>query len=176
MSPFQIIFLIVAGLTLASAGMVVTARRMMHAALWLVLTLLGVAVLFATLEASFFTAVQVVVYIGAIAILIIFAVMLTRLNLQEDEPGVNRFAWLAGLVSLLIFAGLVAVLSLWTGFNTVRPTFAGEDIIALGKAMVSANGYAIPFEVASVLLIGALIGAIYVAGEPRKPASKPESK
>lgn len=83
MTPIQIIFLIVALLTLGASVMVVSARRMMHAALWLILTLLGVAVMFATLESGFFTIVQVVVYIGAIAILILFAVMLTRRDLQE---------------------------------------------------------------------------------------------
>ena len=169
MTPLQIIFLVVAALTLGSAGMVVSARRMMHAALWLVLTLLGVAILFATLETGFFTVVQVVVYIGAIAILIIFAVMLTRRDAQQEEDQqVNRFAWLAGLAAAAVFGGLVAALSVWQQFNASRPSFAGEDIAALGRALVSPDGFVIPFEVASVLLIGALIGALYVAGEQRK--------
>ena len=168
MSAFQIIFILAALLTLGSGVMVVSARRMMHAALWLVLTLLGVAILFATLESGFFTVVQVVVYIGAIAILIIFAVMLTRRDLQEEGPTVNRFALLAALASLALFMALVGVLNLWPGFTTARPAFAGEDIAALGAAMVSPNGFVMPFEVASVLLIGALIGAIYVAGDTRK--------
>ena len=168
MTPFQIIFLLVALLTLGCAVMVVSARRMMHAALWLVLTLLGVAVTFATLESGFFTVVQVVVYIGAIAILIIFAVMLTRRELGEEGSSVNRFAWIAALAALAAFAGLVGILRLWPGFSALAPAFSGEDIGALGSALVSPDGYVIPFEVASVLLIGALIGAIYVAGEQHK--------
>lgn len=168
MTPLQIVFLIIAGVTLASAVMVVSARRMMHAALWLVLTLFGVAALFATLESGFFTIVQVVIYVGAIAILIIFAVMLTRRNVQEENVPANRFAWLAAIGAAGLFAGLVFVLSGWQNFSAVRPEIAGENIAELGQALVSPDGFVIPFEVASVMLIGALIGAIYVAGEKKK--------
>lgn len=168
MTPLQIVFLVMAALTLVSAGMVVSARRMLHAALWLVLTLLGVAVLFATLESSFFTVVQVVIYVGAIAILIIFAVMLTRHEAQEETSGMNRFAWLSGIGAAAVFAGLVGALSVWDKFGAARPEFAGEDLAQLGTALVSPEQFVLPFEVASILLIGALIGAIYVAGERRK--------
>jgi len=78
MSGEQIFFLIVAAATLIFALRVVTTGNLVHAALWLVATLSGVAVVFALLQASFLAVVQVVVYIGAIAILFIFAVMLTR--------------------------------------------------------------------------------------------------
>jgi len=168
MTPLQIVFLVVAALTLVSAGMVVSARRMLHAALWLVLTLLGVAVLFATLESSFFTVVQVVIYVGAIAILIIFAIMLTRREASDEGPRLNRYAWLAGVAATLVYGGLFWALSGWQHFNAARPEFAGEDVAELGKALVSPDAFVLPFEVASVMLIGALIGAIYVAGEHRK--------
>ena len=75
MTPDQIVFLIVALVTLFSGLMVVTTRNLVHAALWLVATLFGVAITYALLNASFLAVVQVVVYIGAIAILFIFAVM-----------------------------------------------------------------------------------------------------
>ena len=78
MSAQQFFFLVTAAVILVSAVMTVITRKMMHSALWFVLALLGVAVIFALLEASFFAVVQVLVYVGAIAILIIFAVMLTR--------------------------------------------------------------------------------------------------
>ncbi len=173
MTPLQIIFVVAALLTLASAVMVVSAKRMMHAALWLVLALLGVAVTFATLESGFFTVVQVLIYIGAIAILIIFAVMLTRRedtrrDPQDADTGVNRNAWWAVAAGVLVFAGTVAALSTWQSFGALRPDGAVEDITALGLALVSPDAYLIPFEVASVLLIGALIGAIYVAGDQQK--------
>jgi NADH-quinone oxidoreductase subunit J len=77
MTALQIIFLITAVVTLGSALMVVTSRNLIHSALWLILSLFGVAVLYVVLNASFLAVAQVVIYIGAIAILIIFAVMMT---------------------------------------------------------------------------------------------------
>jgi NADH-quinone oxidoreductase subunit J len=174
MTPLQIVFLMLALATLISAVMVVSARRIMHAALWLVLTLFGVAALFATLESGFFTVVQLVVYVGAIAILIIFAVMLTRRDQQDARQQNNRSAWLAALVALGVVGGLVAALAGWQNFSAPRGALAtdaaseGARIVQLGTALVSPDAYAIPFEVASVLLIGALIGAIYVAAEQKK--------
>ncbi len=171
MTPLQIVFLIVAAATLISAVMVVSVRRVMHAALWLILTLFGVAVLFVTLETGFFAVVQVVVYIGAIAILIIFAVMLTRRDMQEPGRQNNRQAWLSALVALGVAGGLIGALSGWQLFSAARPALAAQNIdnvAALGNALVSPNAFAIPFEVASVLLIGALVGAIYVANEQRR--------
>lgn len=171
MTPFQIVFLIIAAATLISALMVVTARRVMHSALWLVLTLLGVAAMFVTLETGFFAVVQVIIYIGAIAILIIFALMLTRRDMLDSTHQTNQYAWLSVLVSLGVAGGLIGALNKWQSFMTVRsPLDAAnmDNVAALGKALVSPDGFAIPFEVASILLIGALIGAIYVANDQRK--------
>jgi NADH-quinone oxidoreductase subunit J len=171
MTPLQIVFLLVAAATLISALMVVSVRRMMHAALWLILTLFGVAVLFATLENGFFTVIQVIVYIGAIAILIIFAVMLTRPNEQSRGLQINRMTVISGLASLCVAGGLIFTLSGWQAFASARPPLAAENVdnvVALGQALVSPDAYALPFEVASILLVGALVGAIYVANEQRK--------
>jgi NADH-quinone oxidoreductase subunit J len=167
MSVSQIIFLITAVLTLGGAVMVVTARNLVHAALWLIWTLFGVAVLFVLLNAGFFAVVQVVIYIGAIAILMIFAIMLTRRVMQDTGPQYNRGWWLAALVSLVIFAGLAWMFSSWTGFSTPLPDFpTGVDPLRdLGQSLVSPNAYVVPFELASVLLLAALIGAIAVAWE-----------
>lgn len=170
MTPLQIVFLLVAAATLISALMVVSVRRMMHAALWLILTLFGVAVLFATLENGFFTVIQVIVYIGAIAILIIFAVMLTRRDEQDRGLEVNRMTIISGLASLCVAGGLIFTLNGWQAFTSARPPLAPENVdnvAALGQALVSPDAYALPFEVASILLIGALVGAIYVANEQR---------
>jgi NADH-quinone oxidoreductase subunit J len=160
----QIFFLIVAAITLISAIMVVTVRRMMHAALWLVLSLFGVALLFAMLEASFFAVVQVLVYIGAIAILIIFAVMLTR-RIMDDQGSQTNKGWWVALVSVLaIFVGLSAVMFSWPRLQAgpgVRP--ADSILTEFGTALVNPSQFAVPFEVASVLLLAALVGSIYVA-------------
>jgi NADH-quinone oxidoreductase subunit J len=165
MTPVQLTFMLAAVITLGSALMVVSARNILHAALWLVGSLFGVAMLFALLQANFFAVVQVVVYIGAIAILVIFAVMLTRRVMQDSGAQMIRFWWLAALLSAAVFAGLVYLLSSWSGFWNLPPTLANADepLVQLGLALVSPNAYMVPFEVASVLLLAALIGAIYVA-------------
>ena len=166
MSAAQVIFIVVSAVTLFSAVMVVSVRRMMHAALWLIVTLLGVAVLFVLLQAGFFAVVQVLIYIGAISILIIFAVMLTRQIMSEKAPQLNR-GWVAGLLAA---GGLMTVLAfVFRDFPGSVATSMGDpgagDVVALGKALADPNGFAIPFELASILLVAALIGTIYIAME-----------
>jgi NADH-quinone oxidoreductase subunit J len=165
MTALQIIFLVTAGVILASAVMVVTTRNMIHAALWLIVTLFGAAVLFALLDAGFIAVVQVVIYIGAIAILFIFAVMLTRRTLLDKGPQLNSGWRLSALVAALTFGGLFFLLSGWNGFSAHAPDLSsGTDAVQLlGKALVSPDAYVLPFEVASVLLLAALVGAVYVA-------------
>lgn len=165
MTAEQIIFLVVAFFTLGSGFMVVTTRNLIHAALWLVATLFGVAVVFALLDAGFLAVVQVVVYIGAIAILFIFAVMLTRKDMRDQGPQMNRNWWFGALLSVITFGGLYFLLQGWTGLSkTVSEIPSGFDAVGeLGNALVSPNAYVLPFEVASVLLVAALVGAVYVA-------------
>jgi NADH-quinone oxidoreductase subunit J len=160
-----ILFLITAVVILGSAVMVVTARNLVHAALWLVSALFGVAVLYAILNAGFIAVVQVVIYIGAIAILFIFAVMLTRREMRDHGPGLNKNWWASALISLLTFGGLVALLSNWGGFSMASPAIpSGFDAVgALGNALISPDAFVLPFEVASVLLVAALVGAVYIA-------------
>lgn len=162
--PIQILFLIVAAVTLVSAVMVVTVRRMMHAALWLVLSLFGVALLFAMLDAGFYAVIQLIVYIGAIAILVIFAVMLTR-RVMDDEEGQNTKNWWVGLIAgVIIFGGIVAAALPWVRLQVGPGMPPGDSLLMdFGLALISPQKYAIPFEVSSVLLLAAVIGAIYVA-------------
>ena len=165
MSGEQIIFLLVALFTLGSGFMVVTTRNLVHAALWLVSTLFGVAVTYALLNAPFLAVVQVVVYIGAIAILFIFAVMLTRKDMRDQGPQMNRNWWFGALLSVLTFVGLFFLLQGWNGLSKTAADipFGFDSISELGNALVSPNAYVLPFEVASVLLVAALVGAVYVA-------------
>ncbi|HRK87973.1 MAG TPA: NADH-quinone oxidoreductase subunit J [Anaerolineales bacterium] len=169
MTAQQIIFMIVAAYTIGSGLMVVTTRNLVHAALWLVSTLFGVAVAYALLNANFIAVVQVVVYIGAIAILFIFAVMLTRKDMRDSGPQMNKNWWAGALVAVLVFAGLTFLLSGWSGFrNTAAELPAEFDAIGLlGEALTSPEAFVLPFEVASVLLLAALVGAVYVAFNPR---------
>ncbi len=165
MDASQVIFILSAALIIASALMVVTTRNLIHAALWLVSTLFGVAVMFTLLEASFLAVVQVVVYIGAIAIMFIFAVMLTRKELRDQGPQVNASWPIAAMFSALTLGGLFALLTKWPGFNTPLAEIpAGTDTLTeLGKALTTPEAFVLPFEVASVLLLAALIGSVYVA-------------
>jgi NADH-quinone oxidoreductase subunit J len=167
MTPVQIIFLVTAALTLGSALLVVTSRNMIHAALWLVVSLFGIAVLYVLLEAGFLAVVQVVVYIGAIAILMIFAIMLTRKIVNETTPRFNaNWGW-ALLVGIVMFAGLAFILVSWPGIHTPLATLPrnADPLRELGVALVSPEAYVLPFEVASILLLAAMIGAIVVAWE-----------
>jgi len=169
-----ILFLITAVVILASAVMVVSTRNLVHAALWLVASLFGVAMLYAELNAGFIAVVQVVVYIGAIAILFIFAVMLTRREMRDRGPGLNKNWWTSALVSLLIFGGLTLLLSSWSGFSQASADFpSGFDAVsALGDALISPDAFVLPFEVASILLVAALVGAVYIAYNPRNGDNK----
>ena len=165
MTAQQIIFLIVAFFTLGSGLMVVTTRHLIHAALWLIAALFGVAVIFALLDAGFLAVVQVVVYIGAIAILFIFAVMLTRRELRDEGPQMNRNWWFGAVISVVAFIGLYFLLQGWNGLSkTAADMPSGFDAVGeLGNALISPDAYVLPFEVASVLLVAALVGAVYVA-------------
>lgn len=165
MTPLQIFFVLVAAATLGAAFMVVTARNLIHSALWLVVALFGIAVFYVLLHAGFLAVAQVVIYIGAIAILMIFAIMLTRHLAVETGPTVNaNWGWAAAL-SALIFFGLVWMLSNWPNFFTQEVALPAtvDPLRQLGEALVSPNAYVLPFELASVLLLAALIGAIIVA-------------
>ena len=165
MTVAQIIFLLTAAVILGSAVMVVTTKNLVHAALWLIVALFSAAVLFATLNAGFIAVVQVVVYIGAIAIMFIFAVMLTRRTMSETGPGLNSGWWLSVVIAMLTFGGLVWLLQGWSGFAMELPAMpSGLDAVqTLAKALVSPDAYVLPFEVASVLLLAALVGAVYIA-------------
>ena len=166
MDATQIIFIATAALIVASALMVVTSRNLVHAALWLIAALFGVAVLFVLLEAGFLAVVQVVVYIGAIAIMFIFAVMLTRKDMRDQGPQVNAGWPIALGLSVFSFVGLGFLLQ---GFGYTLDHLPGllppnlDPLLALGNALVSPQAFVLPFEVASVLLLAALVGSVYVA-------------
>jgi len=168
----QIIFLIVATATLISALMVVTTRNLVHGALWLIVALFGVAVVFVLLEAGFIAVVQVVLFIGAIAILIIFAMMLTRRALS-DEPHQTNSQWpISALVAAASFVALTGLTSFlpdwqWPSLAASDSAQLSGNLQQLGYALVQPNQFALPFQVASVLLIVALIGAVAVAGEKK---------
>ena len=167
MTILQFAFILIAAATLGASLMVVITRNLVHAVLWLVVSLFGVAIVFALLQAGFLAVVQVVIYIGAIAILLIFAVMLTRKIAQDSGPRFNEnWIWAVG-IAVVIFVALVWALVSWPGASIQQVPLSErfDPLVELGVALVSPTGYALPFEMASVLLLAALIGAIVVAWE-----------
>jgi len=174
-TPLQIVFIFVSLVTIISAIFVVSLRKIFHAALWLIVTLMGVAIIFALLEASFFAAVQILVYIGAIAIILIFAIMLTRNIMSDEEIQINR-SW--GIVLILVLLFLVIFISQLSSneifTTTLMPlAFQGqENISSLGEGLLNPAGYALPFELASLLLLGALVGGVYIAMDKRGGETK----
>ncbi len=164
MDASQVIFFLSAALILVSAVLVVTVRNLVHAALWLIATLFGVAMLYVLLEAGFLAVIQIVVYIGAIAILFIFAVMLTRRD-QLSQTSQTNANWPVALgVSALALVGIAFIVR---GFifspDRIPAPVPDNTLELLGQALISPNLFVLPFEVASVLLLAALIGAVYVA-------------
>lgn len=161
----QIIFIVVAAATLGSALMVVLTRNLVHSALWLVAALFGIAVFYVLLQAGFLAVAQVVIYIGAIAILMIFTIMLTRRVATETGPQVN-INWPWSLLLAVVFFGVVAwVLSGWSGFYSQTPALppTADPLVELGQALVDPDGFVLPFELVSVLLLAALIGSVMIA-------------
>ncbi len=166
MTGMQIFFIFFAIIILGSAVKVVTERNLLYAALWLVLSLLGVAALYMMLDAGFLAMVQVVVYVGAIAVLFIFVVMLVR---RDKDTGSQLNAnWGAGaLIALAVFGMLSWIMRGFGGFNATAADIPADfdALTALGQALVLPSAYLLPFEVASVLLLAALVGAVYLAAK-----------
>lgn len=157
-----VVFVILSLVTLGAALAVVTSKNLFHSALFLILSFVGVASLYVLLEAPFLAAVQVLVYVGAIAILIVFAIMLTRRLMAEDLVQRNaQWGWSAlGAVLLFVALGVILFQVNWPVVEAAVPK---ETISALGQDLM--GRYLVPFEVASVLLLVALVGSIIIARE-----------
>lgn len=165
----QITFVIVAIIILVAGVMVVTVKNIIHAALWLISSFFGVGMLYLLLEAEFIAVAQVLIYVGAISVLMLFAIMLTRHVTGEGERQLYKRWWTALLVSALLFGGVLAPTMLTYEWDTVLPVAETDITLAgpvdLGKAFM--GQYFIPFQMAAILLLVALTGAIVVAYEER---------
>ena len=163
-TPVTLIFAVMAVFALGGGVGVVTSRNLIHAALYLVLALFGIAGLFVLLEAPFLAAVQILVYVGAIAVLITITVMVTR-RVMGVEDTTNRQWPVAAVAAVLVLATLGFVLmNQFAGLSPVAEVPA-NNTEAIGLAFANPQAFLLPFEVASVLLLAALIGAIVVARE-----------
>lgn len=156
----NIAFGLIAFAMAVGAVRVVTTKNVVHAALWLVLVLSGVAANYILLAAEFVAVVQVIVYIGAIIVLFLFGIMLTRAPIGKSSELDNGQRWASLAVSLLLFGVLASVLSKAFGRRHVSP--AGLQTTADVAKSVFTN-YVVPFEVVSVVLLAALVGAVVIA-------------
>lgn len=159
-------FYLVAATTLLGAWFTVSARNLFRAALGLALSLFGVAVLYLYMEAEFLAVSQLLIYVGAILTLIIFGVMLTA---RIADPNLRTWNKQAG-ISFFLAVGLgvgLAQLFLKTPWSNIVPANGGGPVTlaALGRSLISI--YLLPFELLSLLLLGALVGAIVIARKER---------
>lgn len=200
----QLGFLLVALFTLGSALGVILARRVLHAALWLLPTLVGVAGVFGLLGAHLLFAMQLIVYVGAITVLIVFAVMLLEDDARERLPRFLRYRIplkykpatdvvlyyysgmqhvLGGLVAAaMMFVVLIAAIAEAAWYHQWQmllpektSQFAGDNVRVIGELLLTR--YLLPFEVASVVLLVALVGAVVIARrEPTEPAAASQTQ
>ena len=164
MTPEAVVFYVLASIALIAAVMVIWSRSVIHSAIYLVLTFFCVAAVYVLLRAEFVAVVQVLVYAGGILVLFLFAIMLVNLR----DPGGSRVrlhATLSGFIGASVVGMILYVYS--TGrlapSLTLGPpeTAGGGNIQLLGAALY--RDYLLPFEIASVLLLVAMIGAIVLA-------------
>jgi NADH-quinone oxidoreductase subunit J len=160
----QVIFVILSAVALIGALGVVLSRNLFHAAIFLVLSFVGVAGFYVLLEAEFLAMIQILVYVGAIAILIIFAIMLSRRLMSPDYRASNE-QWLWALVAAVALFAILVIVLIQVDWPVAQAEVPSGTLVELGKALVDPGQYLLVFEVASVLLLVALVGAVIVARE-----------
>ena len=157
------LFYFVACLTIISALFVVLNRNPVYSAVMLVLCFFSIAILYLLLEAYFVAVLEIIIYAGAIMVLFLFVIMLLDLGREAALPKLKILdKALALFLVVIIFLGILT-LTMWDGgdlHQTLNPSSVG-DITAVGKALFT--DFLLPFEVASLLLLVALIGTVYLA-------------
>jgi NADH-quinone oxidoreductase subunit J len=174
MSGSTIIFYMLAALTLVSGILAVTTRQIFRAAIFLLFSLVGIAGLFFWMQYEFIAAVQIVVYVGGITVLIIFSIFLTQqAGEQLAKPTIGRQVFSA-LAAFCGFA-LTMVQLYQHSFKPTTEQVTEPSITNIGNQMMGleSGGYALPFEVVSILLLAAMIGCIVIA-MPTKNIPKKE--
>jgi NADH-quinone oxidoreductase subunit J len=161
----KILFLVFAALAVLGGIATITRRNVVHALLFLVFTFLNVAAIFFLSQAYFLAVVQILVYAGAIMVLFIFVIMLLNLRtFEQEEQTHHKQRWVALGLSVLVLAEFVVVLagvtftSVHGGFGPEAIAKAGGSTMVFGKALF--DQMLLPFEVASVVLLVAMVGAI----------------
>ena len=171
MSGSTIIFYLLAALTLVNALLAVTTRLIFRAAIYLLFSLIGVAGIYFWLQYEFIAAVQIVVYVGGIVVLIIFSIFLTQQAGEKlPKQRLDRKIWSA----LAVFSAFALTMVQVAQYQfAVYNSTSVVTVRRIGEKMLStdAGGYALPFEIISMLLLAAMVGCIVIALR-----SKPEVK
>jgi NADH:ubiquinone oxidoreductase subunit 6 (subunit J) len=157
-------FVILAVVTIAGATAAMTLRKLVHCALALAVSFVGLAGLYLVLSAQFVGLVQVLVYVGAVVILIVFAILLTR---HDELPAQTKRTRLAGLgVSAVVFVVLAWAVTASSAMQGVAGTQPEAPMLQIGGALM--QRFVLPLEVVGLLLTAALIGAVVIAMEEKK--------
>jgi NADH-quinone oxidoreductase subunit J len=164
MSGTTIIFYLLATLTLVSGLLAVTSRQIFRSAIYLLFSLIGIAGLYFWMEYEFIAAVQIVVYVGGIVVLIIFSIFLTQ---QAGEKLPQQKTWRKIFAALAAFCGIGLILVQLYQYEFIGSNEAATapTVVNIGNQMLGTDvgGYALPFEVVSILLLAALVGCIVIA-------------
>jgi len=155
------VFLILAAVTLFSAVAAMSFRNLVHCALSLVVTFAGLAGLYLQLHAQFVGFAQVLVYIGAVAILIVFAILLTRSGDTPNQAVVAAGWWVGILVAIVAFGTLGLAILKSEAIATQTPSAPEVTVKNIGDALMTR--YVLPLEVIGLLLTAAMIGAVIIA-------------
>ncbi len=158
-----LLFSILALVILGAALMVIVTKHPVHSIIYLLLALAGVAIIFLTLEAEFLAAVQILVYAGGIVVLFLFVIMFAEVDEQIGEIRYRPYWILSGFWALLLILSMGYVFMGWTppALPTAEEASELTNTQQIGVALY--NDYLIPFEIVSVLLLAAMIGAITLA-------------
>lgn len=148
-----------------SALMVVSLKNIFHCALMLIVCLAGVAGIYILLHAEFLAAAQVLIYVGAVSVLMIFAVMLTSQLTSHKIVQTNKNAMIAFLACLIFALGVWLLATQSSAWNWSAQELPANNIESIGKLLMTQ--FMLPFEVVSILMLAALIGAIVLAREER---------
>jgi NADH-quinone oxidoreductase subunit J len=157
----MVIFVVLALLAVAAGVGVIAQRSAVRSALFLLVNFCSLAGLYILLNAQFVAIVQVIIYAGAIVVLFLFVVMLLGVERAEETPDLRRYQWVAGiLLAVLLLAGIVWAL-IPAQPETVAALTRTDNVREIGAALLT--DFAIPFELASVVLLVAIIGAVVLA-------------
>lgn len=168
MSTLELVLLIaLTVMTVISALMVVAVRNLIHAGFWLLPFFLGIGGFYLILSLEFLFALQLLLYAGAVMVVVLFALMLTRDVMNPNVRQTNRLAIAASAVSAGLMVYLIGAIYRNLGTLTHSPQAVNAEAITreLGKMLL--NDYVLPFELTSVLLLSAMLGAIFLARSPK---------